>query len=151
MLRVCETNQLDRKTFGHCRAGTVCTYSLLRKNLPSQLERSPLRKYSGAIVCLLLCGRSSNLFNHISPEKRILRQICRLAACRTQDDSAATAEEQASGAADKSRSNFVSKLASRQIRHSVFRSSVFVKDCVAIETKPRQTAFSWGSDLFALP
>jgi hypothetical protein len=62
--RVCETNQLDRKTFGHRRAGSVCTYSLSVKNVTSQLERSPL---SNSLA--IAQGRSSNLFSHISPEK----------------------------------------------------------------------------------
>lgn len=29
--RICETSQLDRTAFGHCRTGTVCTYLLSGK------------------------------------------------------------------------------------------------------------------------
>jgi len=39
----------------------------------------------------LPCGRSSNLFSHISPEKRILREICRLNIPHDQVDALAPA------------------------------------------------------------
>jgi hypothetical protein len=41
MRGVCETNQLDRKTFGHCRAGTVCTYSLSGEIWLNRLDDRP--------------------------------------------------------------------------------------------------------------
>ncbi len=74
LLRIFETNQTAMKAFGHCRAGTVYPYSLSGK-----MWRHSLNDRPRAIVWLLPCGRSSNLFSHISPEKRILREICRLA------------------------------------------------------------------------
>jgi hypothetical protein len=43
MRRVCEMNQLDRKTYGHPRAGTVCTYSLSGKICRHRLGRSKQR------------------------------------------------------------------------------------------------------------
>jgi len=72
--RICETNQLARKAFGRWRTGSDCTYSLSGKMCRYSLNDRPR-----AIVWLLPCGRSSNLFSHISPDKRILREICRLA------------------------------------------------------------------------
>jgi hypothetical protein len=63
MARVCETNQLDRKSFGHCRAGTVCTCSLSVKIYCHRLNDRPL----GTSLAITLRSIAQPVWPHLPP------------------------------------------------------------------------------------
>jgi hypothetical protein len=75
--RVCEKNQLDSRTFGHCRAEIDCTYSLPGKICRHRLNDRAIRTTLAAIVWLVLCGRSSISIAIDQFEHRVLSNVQR--------------------------------------------------------------------------